>query len=350
RFSSALGADDTADDGAKKEKQKSGHRISRLFGTKKNKHRDAAEPSDIIMSPQAEEPQKLDDDDHDEPLEEETEEEIAISPAPPSRPLPQPTAVSPPASARPPLPPIPSMSLTKPPPVPAAAIPPPPAAVAATPQRPSSSRRLSVSSVKSASATAIADIDATAGTEDGPIDEVADEETESVAEQADGNESIKSRGGGAKLAKIIEDYEAQQQEELNLMSGDVVTIISRGTEDDPRWKGEYHGKKGYFPAHVVDAIEESADLEEEEGESGAKPRGGFRLAAYGVQQGGIGSIFAGGGLPSLRKAAPPRKTDEDEGQAAVPAPAPALAPVIPKLRSIQRPPAAAPKDEPKEEQ
>ncbi|KAJ2793449.1 hypothetical protein H4S07_007048, partial [Coemansia furcata] len=242
------------------------------------------------------------------------------------------------------------MSLTKPPPVPAAAIPPPPAAVATTPQRPPSSRRLSVSSVKSASATAIADIDATAGTEDGPIDEVADEETESVAEQADGNESIKSRGGGAKLAKIIEDYEAQQQEELNLMSGDVVTIISRGTEDDPRWKGEYHGKKGYFPAHVVDAIEESADLEEEEGESGAKPRGGFRLAAYGVQQGGIGSIFAGGGLPSLRKAAPPRKTDEDEGQAAVPAPAPALAPVIPKLRSIQRPPAAAPKDEPKEEQ
>ncbi|KAJ2440697.1 hypothetical protein GGI03_008540, partial [Coemansia sp. RSA 2337] len=73
------------------------------------------------------------------------------------------------------------------------------------------------------------------------------------------------------------------------------------------------------------------------------------LAAYGVQQGGIGSIFAGGGLPSLRKAAPPRKTDEDESQAAVPTPALALAPVIPKLRSVQRPPAAAPKDEQKEE-
>ncbi|KAJ2882027.1 hypothetical protein H4R27_003705 [Coemansia aciculifera] len=349
---SILGADDTADDGTKKDKQKSGHRISRLFGTKKHKHKDTAELSDTVMSPPAEEPQILDDGDHDEALEEEPEEEIAISPAPPNRPLPQPTAVSPPASARPALPPIPSMSLAKPPPVPAAAIPPPPPpAAVATPQRPSSTRRLSTSSVKSASTTAIADVEANAGTEEAPIDEVVDEEeSESVAEPAEDSESIKPRGGGgAKLAKIIEDYEAQQQEELNLMSGDVVTIISRGTEDDPRWKGEYHGKKGYFPAHVVDAIEESADLDEEEGESGAKPKGGFRLAAYGVQQGGIGSIFAGGGLPSLRKAAPPRKTDEDEGQAAVPAPALALPPVIPKLRSVQRPPAAVPKDEQKEE-
>ncbi|KAJ2111353.1 hypothetical protein IW146_005421, partial [Coemansia sp. RSA 922] len=348
---SILGADDTADDGTKKDKQKSGHRISRLFGTKKHKHKDAAELSDTVMSPPPEEPQILDDGDHDEALEEEPEEEITVSPAPPSRPLPQPTAVSPPASARPALPPIPSMSLAKPPPVPAAAIPPPPPPAAVpTPQRPSSTRRLSTSSVKSTSTAAIADIEASAGTEEGPIDEVVDEEeSESVVEPADDSESIKPRGGGAKLAKIIEDYEAQQQEELNLMSGDVVTIISRGTEDDPRWKGEYHGKKGYFPAHVVDAIEESADLDEEEGESGAKPKGGFRLAAYGVQQGGIGSIFAGGGLPSLRKAAPPRKTDEDESQAAVPTPALALAPVIPKLRSVQRPPAAAPKDEQKEE-
>ncbi|KAJ2492182.1 hypothetical protein IWW37_001630 [Coemansia sp. RSA 2050] len=347
---SSVGADEAADDGTKKDKQKSGHRISRLFGTKKYKNKDAAEPSDMVMSPQAEEPLVVDDGDHEEILEEreEAEEEISISPAPPSRPLPQPTAVSPPASARPPLPPIPSMSLAKPPTAPVAAIPPPPAAaVPATPQRPPSTRRLSASSVKSANVAA--DVEVGADKEESPIDEVADEESEPVAESADDSkdsESTKPRGGSAKLAKIIEDYEAQQQEELNLMSGDVVTIISRGTEDDPRWKGEYHGKKGYFPANVVEAIEESADLDEEEGESGAKPKGGFRLAAYGVQQGGIGSIFAGGGLPSLRKAAPPRKTDEDEAQAAVPA----LAPVIPKLRSVQRPPAAAPKDEPKEEQ
>ncbi|KAJ2015418.1 hypothetical protein GGI06_003313, partial [Coemansia sp. S85] len=296
---SFVGTDEAADDGVKKDKQKSGHRISRLFGTKKYKNKDAAEPSDMVLSPQAEEPQVVGDGDHEEP-----------------------------------------------PTVPAAAIPPPPpaAAVPATPQRPPSTRRLSASSVKSANVAA--DVEAGADKEESPIDEVADEESEPVAESADDSESIKPRGVSAKLAKIIEDYEAQQQEELNLMSGDVVTIISRGTEDDPRWKGEYHGKKGYFPAHVVEAIEESADLDEEEGESGSKPKGGFRLAAYGVQQGGIGSIFAGGGLPSLRKAAPPRKTDEDEAQAAVPA----LAPAIPKLRSVQRPPAAAPKDEPKEEQ
>ncbi|KAJ2506325.1 hypothetical protein IWW47_001634 [Coemansia sp. RSA 2052] len=363
RHSFALGGDDGGDDGSggKKDKQKSGHRISRLFGTKKHKNKDAAESSDAAAyatSPQADEQRVLDDDIHDEVHEEEDEDveeedHNIISPAPPSRPLPQPAALSPPASARPALPPIPSMSLAKPPPVPSAAAPPVPAAAipplpaAPAPQRPASPRPISESSAKPPSIAAIADADAGADRDDGPIDEDANEESEAVAEPIDDSESTKPRG--AKLAKIIEDYEAQQPEELNLMSGDVVTIISRGTEDDPRWKGEYHGKKGYFPAHVVDAIEESANMDEEEAEPGARPKG-FKLAAYGVQQGGIGSIFAGGGLPSLRKAAPPpRKADDDEGGAAVPAPAPAMAPVIPKLRSVQRP-AAAPKDEQKDEQ
>ncbi|KAJ2846787.1 hypothetical protein IWW36_004179 [Coemansia brasiliensis] len=146
----------------------------------------------------------------------------------------------------------------------------------------------------------------------------------------------------AKLAKIIEDYEAKSPEELNLMKDDVVTIINRGTDDEPRWKGEYHGKKGYFPGTVVEPIEESAKLDEE-GEEGGKPKGGFRLAAYGVQQGGLGSIFAGGGMPTLRKAAP-RKNSEAEPAETSPAPAPA--PVIPKLRSVPRPPKdTTPKEE-----
>ncbi|KAJ2740165.1 hypothetical protein GGI20_005952, partial [Coemansia sp. BCRC 34301] len=260
------GGDDGGDDSSKKDKQKSsGHRISRLFGTKKYKNREAGESPEAaahIMSPQADEQRVLDDDIHDE-----KDEETSVD------------------------------------------------------------------------------------NKDALINEEANnEEAEASVEATDDSESIKPRGE-AKLAKIISDYEAQQPEELNLMSGDVVTIISRGTEDDARWKGEYHGKKGYFPASVVDVIEESANLDEEDasGEAGARPKGGFKLAAYGVQQGGIGSIFAGGGLPSLRKAAPPpRKTDDDEGGVA--APVPAMAPVIPKLRSVQRPAVPAPKDEPKEEQ
>lgn len=168
-------------------------------------------------------------------------------------------------------------------------------------------------------------------------------------EEEDEEAAASKPRGEAKLAKILEDYEAVSSEELNLMSGDVVTIISRGSDDEPRWKGEYHGKKGYFPAHVVEPIEESADLEEEEGDA-TKPKG-FKLAAYGVQQGGLGSIFAGGGgMPALRKAGggpSSRKSSKDEN-ADTSAPAPAPAPSLSRLRSVpQRPP---PKEELPEEQ
>ncbi|KAJ2669262.1 hypothetical protein GGH99_006350, partial [Coemansia sp. RSA 1285] len=165
----------------------------------------------------------------------------------------------------------------------------------------------------------------------------------------------KARTAGPKLAKIIEDFEAASPEELNLMQGDVVTIISQGTENEDRWKGEYHGKKGYFPAHVVELIEESAELEdngeESSGEAASKPKG-FKLAAYGVQQGGIGSIFAAGGMPMLRKSGPRKNSDADQQQqqssaAAMAAPVPAQPPVIPKLRSVQR---SASKEETKEEE
>ncbi|KAJ2001828.1 hypothetical protein GGI04_003590 [Coemansia thaxteri] len=286
------------------------------------------------------------------------DEEVVISPALPSRPLPQPSVASPPpAPSRPALPPIPPMGLAKAPPVPSAAAPPVPGAIStsASQSTAAAARRPSVSSTKSAGSAALPlpglpplpaqEGDGNSGKENDTVDEDANQDEETN----DDGESVKARGV-ARLAKIVEDYEAAQPEELNLMSGDVVTIISRGTDDDPRWKGEYHGKKGYFPSHVVEAIEESADLDEEEAESsGARPKG-FKLAAYGVQQGGLGSVFAGGGMPTLRRAAPPpRKTDDDEGGSAA-APVPVLAPVpaIPKLRSVQRPPAA--KEEPKEEQ
>ncbi|KAJ2481090.1 hypothetical protein EV174_003557 [Coemansia sp. RSA 2320] len=278
------------------------------------------------------------------------DEEVVISPALPSRPLPQPSVASPPpAPSRPALPPIPPMGLAKAPPVPSAAAPPVPGAIStsASQSTAAAARRPSVSSTKSAGSAALPlpglpplpaqEGDGNSGKENDTVDEDANQDEETN----DDGESVKARGV-ARLAKIVEDYEAAQPEELNLMSGDVVTIISRGTDDDPRWKGEYHGKKGYFPSHVVEAIEESADLDEEEAESsGARPKG-FKLAAYGVQQGGLGSVFAGGGMPTLRRAAPPpRKTDDDEGGSAA-APVPVLAPVpaIPKLRSVQRPPAA----------
>ncbi|KAJ1725239.1 hypothetical protein LPJ53_000568 [Coemansia erecta] len=357
---------------ARKDK-KSGHRISRLFGTKKHKNKDkeAGEPTAEQLDPvsarsmasAADEPPHRNDEESDEDM---------VSPALPSRPLPQPNIsgaagmTSPPPAARA-LPPIPGASSAAKaplPPVPAAAPPVPAAAPpvpAAAPPVPSSvERRPSTASQQSTgpapgaplppsvsrSAT-LAEEASDAGAEPAIAEENENAGDEDAVEKADDEAAEDAPAkvrGPAKLAKIVSDYEATSSEELNLMSGDVVTIITRGTPDEPRWKGEYHGKKGYFPAHVVEEIEESGELDEDAEDAAAKPKG-FKLAAYGVQQGGLGSLFAGSGMPALRKTTP-RKTNESDDSAE--APAPAAAPAIPKLRSVQRPPM---KDEqPKEEQ
>ncbi|KAJ2087439.1 hypothetical protein IW138_004977 [Coemansia sp. RSA 986] len=361
----ASAGDEGADDG-KKDKTKSSHRISRLFGSKKHKHKEGQlEGVAESASPRMDQPPAMLDD--EEPV-----DESSISPAIPSRPLPQPGNMNspppPPTSAGRSMPPIPAMGAAKLPPLPTAAMPPQP--LAGIPQEPAAPRRPSVSSIGTASSVSVAPVQ--------PLPDIQKSASNISAEYEDGNEQVSAaiaededhapQAGdeagaentdeadsaepkprpGPKLAKIIEDYEAESPEELNLMQGDVVTIISQGTENEDRWKGEYHGKKGYFPGNVVELIDESAEADEkgeESGEASSKPKG-FKLAAYGVQQGGIGSIFAAGGMPALRKSAP-RKSSEAEPLAAAPVPAPAQAPVIPKLRSVQRP---APKEEPKEEQ
>ncbi|KAJ2544980.1 Intersectin 1 (SH3 domain protein), partial [Coemansia sp. RSA 1933] len=357
----ALFGDDGGTDDAKKEKSKSGHRISRLFGSKKHKNKEGPSEGALeLVSPRMDQPLSTTLDD-EEPV-----DESSISPAIPNRPLPQPGSMSspppPPAGGRA-MPPIPAMGVATLPPLPTAGI----------PQEQPAPRRPSVSSIGTASSVSVAptqplpmvqksasnistehddgteQVSAAIAEGDEYTSQVTDEAGNGDAEEADTAES-KARAG-PKLAKIIEDYEAESPEELNLMQGDVVTIISQGTENEERWKGEYHGKKGYFPGQVVELIDENAEQGEQDEESGeagasAKPKG-FKLAAYGVQQGGIGSIFAAGGMPALRKSAP-RKNSEAEAPAAAPAPTPAQPPAIPKLRSVQRP---APKEEsPKEEQ
>ncbi|KAJ1836754.1 hypothetical protein LPJ63_000074 [Coemansia sp. RSA 2711] len=324
-------------EGSKKDK-KAGRRISRLFGSKKHKHKDGADAGRA--------------DDHAEPA---FEEEPIEGSASPSKPLPQPTIASPPppppAMTSPPppgvmspppprvAPPAPPTAPGKPPPVPAAAppvpaaAPPVPAPSAAMPSVPAPpARRPSADDEAKDHSSPAGTRPQTAGSDD-------EAEVEARVEESTPKPRVQ-----AKLAKVLDDYEAQSPEELNLMKDDVVTIISRGSDDEPRWKGEYHGKKGYFPGTMVEPIEESAALDDEEGEDSGRPKGGFRLAAYGVQQGGLGSIFAGGGMPALRKSAPRKNSEAEPAEAVSPAPAPA--PAIPKLRSVPRPPKdTTPKEE-----
>ncbi|KAJ1920727.1 hypothetical protein H4219_001126 [Mycoemilia scoparia] len=136
-----------------------------------------------------------------------------------------------------------------------------------------------------------------------------------------------------KLATVLNDYEATVPEELNLTSDDVVTIIHQGTDDDPRWKGECHGRIGYFPGDVVEL---TANPSNEGGEDSSEKPKGFKLAAYGVKQGGLGSVLIGAGMPVLRKTG---RTNIDKGSSkpAPPSTAPQVPINFPKLRSTEVP-------------
>ncbi|KAI8063410.1 SH3 domain-containing protein [Gilbertella persicaria] len=86
------------------------------------------------------------------------------------------------------------------------------------------------------------------------------------------------------LAIVIQDYTAQSSDELSLQSNGIVTVLDTHAAEG-WWKGDLNGKKGVFPASHVQLLEEEED---------GKSKNNFKLAAYGVKQGGIGSILAGG--------------------------------------------------------
>ncbi|KAK9760429.1 hypothetical protein K7432_015535, partial [Basidiobolus ranarum] len=144
------------------------------------------------------------------------------------------------------------------------------------------------------------------------------------------------------LAEVQHDYEAQASDELSLEKGAIVTILE---EVDGWYKGDLNGRIGLFPANFVKRIEgNSPESEVEEAQPKQK---GFRLAAYGVKQGGIGSLFAGG-MPSLRKAN--RHSQEIQEHQAPVVEAANEAPIISPKKNIPLPPTPpTPQAERKEE-
>ncbi|CAO3578103.1 unnamed protein product [Absidia cylindrospora] len=97
---------------------------------------------------------------------------------------------------------------------------------------------------------------------------------------------------GPVLATVLQDYAAQDHDELSLWKNGVVTVLDQSIADG-WWKGDLNGKTGVFPANhvkLIDAHEQVPDVDEND----KSRRQSFKLAAYGVKQGGIGSILAGG--------------------------------------------------------
>ncbi|KAF9929840.1 hypothetical protein FBU30_001153 [Linnemannia zychae] len=98
---------------------------------------------------------------------------------------------------------------------------------------------------------------------------------------------------GPVLAKVEYDYEAKEPGELSLEAGRVVTILD--SSDPAWWTGDLNGKVGTFPSNYVKLLENKTESE------GADKPAKFKLAAFGVKQGGLGSLFAGGVVPGLKK-------------------------------------------------
>lgn len=70
-------------------------------------------------------------------------------------------------------------------------------------------------------------------------------------------------------------------------------------QNDGWWKGDLNGNVGVFPANFVSVIKADESASDGPQDQGDQPKP-FKLAAYGVKQGGIGSLFAGG-IPPLKK-------------------------------------------------
>ncbi|KAG0055974.1 SH3-domain kinase binding protein 1 [Gryganskiella cystojenkinii] len=112
---------------------------------------------------------------------------------------------------------------------------------------------------------------------------------------------------GPVIARVEYDYEAKESGELSLEAGRVVTILDQS--DPAWWTGDLNGKVGAFPSNYVKILENKEESGEGAGDKPAK----FRLAAFGVKQGGLGSLFAGGVVPGLKKTGGLKKVGVDTG-------------------------------------
>ena len=58
-------------------------------------------------------------------------------------------------------------------------------------------------------------------------------------------------------AKVLFAYEAQNEDELTIKEGDIITIVSKDIEDVGWWKGELNGRIALFPDNFVEIIKPS---------------------------------------------------------------------------------------------
>ncbi|NXG58760.1 SH3K1 protein, partial [Hemiprocne comata] len=80
---------------------------------------------------------------------------------------------------------------------------------------------------------------------------------------------VDSRTKSKEYCKVIFPYEAQNDDELTIREGDVVTLISKDCIDVGWWEGELNGRRGVFPDNFVKLL--PSDFEKEVSDRPKKP-------------------------------------------------------------------------------
>lgn len=65
---------------------------------------------------------------------------------------------------------------------------------------------------------------------------------------------IKNSFLAKQLCEVKYSYKSQNEDELTLKKGDIITLISKDQQDPGWWKGELNGVVGVFPDNFVDVI------------------------------------------------------------------------------------------------
>ena len=60
---------------------------------------------------------------------------------------------------------------------------------------------------------------------------------------------------------VLFPYTAQNEDELSLQEGQLITIITKDCEDKGWWKGESNGKVGLFPDNFVERVSQNTSEE-----------------------------------------------------------------------------------------
>lgn len=58
----------------------------------------------------------------------------------------------------------------------------------------------------------------------------------------------------SRRAKALEDFARQEKDELGFMRHDIITVIDM--HDEHCWLGEMNGLRGWFPAKLVELLDE----------------------------------------------------------------------------------------------